>query len=89
VPGSFKLPKKTIDIPLYFLPYLEKKEVIARLRLRKRFLEKARLWLLAKLAMDVEFPNHQKLLLKHHLNLLNAEEEFVKEILSAIKQVRS
>lgn len=86
--SSEKRPFIDIDIPLYFLPYLEKKGVIARLRLRKRFLEKARLWLVAKLAKNSEFPNHQRLLLKHHLNLLNAEEEFVKEMLDAIKTSR-
>jgi DNA-binding PadR family transcriptional regulator len=87
--SSEKRPFIDIDIPLYFLPYLDRKEVIARLRLRKRFLEKARQWLMAKLAIDQEFPNHQRLLLKHHLNLLNAEEEFVREILSAIKTSHS
>jgi DNA-binding PadR family transcriptional regulator len=83
--SSEKRPFIDIDLPLYFLPYLDTKEVIARLRLRKRFLEKARQWLIAKLANNQEFPTHQKLLLKHHLSLLNTEDEFVKEILSVVK----
>ena len=74
-----------IDIPLYFLPHLEKREVMARLRLRKRFLEKVKSWLADNLEESQEFPSHRKLLLKHHLDLLNAEESFVDEIIDIVK----
>jgi len=74
-----------IDIPLYFLPHLDKREVLARLRLRKRFLEKVKGWLADNLEAGQKFPSHQKLLLKHHLNLLNAEESFVDEIIAIVK----
>lgn len=82
---SQKRPFIDIDIPLYFLPYLEKKEVLARLRLRKRFLEKVKRWLAANLEAKEKFPAHQKLLLRHHANLLAAEERFVEEILRIVK----
>lgn len=82
---SEKRPFIDIDIPLYFLPHLEEREVVARLRLRKRFLEKVKLWLLNKLDVKKEFPPHQRLLLKHHLNLLRAEENFVEEIVKVMK----
>lgn len=82
---SQKRPFIEIDIPLYFLPYLERKEVVARLRVRKRFLDKARQWLGDKLQGNETFPVHQKLLLKHHLNLLQAEESFLDEIVQVIK----
>tara|TARA_B100000315_G_scaffold256512_1_gene302598 strand:+ start:99 stop:620 length:522 start_codon:yes stop_codon:yes gene_type:complete len=82
---SEKRPFIDIDIPLYFLPYLEKKEVMARLRLRKRFLERVKSWLADYLEDQQAFPSHQVLLLKHHLNLLNAEESFVEEIIKIVK----
>lgn len=82
---SQRRPFIDIDIPLYFLPYLEKKEVLARLRLRKRFLEKVKDWLADNLELVREFPTHQRMLLKHHLNLLNAEEGFVEEIIDIVK----
>jgi len=82
---SEKRPFIDIDIPLYFLPYLEKKEVLARLRLRKRFLEKVEYWLNENLATRRAFPSHQILLLKHHRNLLNAEEKFLDEIINIVK----
>lgn len=82
---SQKRPFIDIDIPLYFLPHLEKKEVSARLRLRKRFLEKVRNWLEKNLGAEKGFLPHQKLLLRHHLNLLNTEENFVEEIIELVK----
>lgn len=83
---SEKRPFIDIDIPLYFLPYLEKKEVLARLRLRKRFLEKVENWLNSNLKAEGAFPSHQILLLKHHRNLLNAEENFVDEIINILRK---
>ena len=82
---SQKRPFIDIDIPLYFLPYLEKKKVFAHLRVKKRFLEKVRKWLTGNLRRKGEFSSHQKLLLKHHLNLLNTEEGFVDEVIRIIK----
>jgi len=82
---SQKRPFIDIDIPLYFLPYLEKKEVVARLRLRKRFFEKVKGWLVANIQAKRKFSSHQKILLKHHLNLLNAEESFVNDIVEIVK----
>jgi DNA-binding PadR family transcriptional regulator len=83
---SEKRPFIDIDIPLYFLPHLETKEVLARLRLRKRFLEKVKDWLLDNLEAKDPYPLHQTLLLKHHLNLLNTEEGFVEDIIKIVKQ---
>ena len=83
---SEKRPFIDIDIPLYFLPYLDKKGVMARLRLRKRFLEKVKQWLLDNISTGEKLPAHQKLLLKHHLNLLNAEETFVEEIIGIVSE---
>lgn len=83
---SQKRPFIDIDIPLYFLPFLEKREVMSRLRLRKRFLEKVRRWLGENLTAGRKFKSHQKLLLKHHLNLLRAEDNFVDEIIDIVKE---
>lgn len=82
---SEKRPFIDIDIPIYFLPYLEKKEVLARLRLRKRFLEKVEAWLNENLKPEHSFSSHQSLLLRHHYNLLAAEEAFVNEIINILK----
>lgn len=82
---SEKRPFFDVDIPLYFLPYLEKKEVIARLKVRKKFLEKVKIWLNNRLDKEEDFPAHQKILLKHHLNLLTAEENFFDEFVEKIK----
>ncbi len=82
---SEKRPFIDIDIPLYFLPFLAKRQVFARLRLRKRFLEKVKIWLEEKLQAKGDLISHQKLLLKHHLNLLSAEEKFLEEIINIVK----
>ena len=82
---SQKRPFIDIDIPLYFLPYLEKKKVFAHLRLKKRFLEKVKGWLSDNLKGKDGFSPHQRLLLKHHLNLLNAEDSFVNEVIKIVK----
>jgi DNA-binding PadR family transcriptional regulator len=86
---SQKRPFIDLDIPLYFLPYLDRKMVSSHLRLKKRFLEEVRKWLTGKLKNESKFPAHQELLLRHHLNLLNAEEEFVDEVIRIINPVRS
>ncbi|UCD15149.1 MAG: PadR family transcriptional regulator [Candidatus Omnitrophota bacterium] len=82
---SEKRPFIEIDIPLYFLPYLNKREVLARLKVRKKFLEKVKQWLQDKLQNKEEVLSHQRHLLKHHLNLLNAEDNFLGDILESIK----
>ncbi len=82
---SQKRPFIDIDIPLYFLPHLEKKKVFAHLRLKKIFLEKVKKWLAKNLKQKDQFSPHQRLLLKHHLNLLAAEENFVAEVIKIIK----
>ena len=83
---SQKRPFIDIDIPLYFLPCLDGKKVFAALRLKKRFLGKVKGWLANNLGRKNEFPLHQKLLLKHHLNLLKAEENFVNEVIKIVKK---
>lgn len=83
---SEKRPFIDIDIPLYFLPYLESKKVLARLRVKKKFLEKVRRWLIDNLKKKEKFPAHHKLLLRHHFNLLNTEDRFVEETIRIVKE---
>lgn len=78
---SNRRPFIDIDIPLYFLPHLRTRDVLARLRLRRRFLEKVKTWLQEKLTDTKEFPPYQMLLLKHHFNLLGAEEKFLEDFM--------
>lgn len=81
---SKRRPFIDIDIPLYFLPYLDKKQVESRLRLRKIFLKKAKDWLNIKVNTLKKSTGHKQLLLRHHLDLLNAEEEFLEEIIRVV-----
>ncbi|MCM8819302.1 MAG: PadR family transcriptional regulator [Candidatus Omnitrophica bacterium] len=83
---STRRPSIDIDIPLYFLPYLPKKDVLIRLRLRKRFLYQVKKWFKNKFKEHKEFLPHQILLFKHHFQLLSAEEEFIKNFIEFIKQ---
>jgi len=78
---SQRRPFMDIDIPLYFFSFLDRRDLVARLRLRKKFLYKAREWLLNQLdSQDIYLP-HQMLILKHHLNLIKAEGDFIKEFI--------
>ena len=81
---SRERPFLSVDISLYFLPLLEKEEVLARLRLRVRFLENVKRWLEDKISRG-SYRTHLKLLLQHHLNLAAAEENFVKEMVSWVR----
>ena len=85
---SQKRPFIDIDIPLYFLPHLERKKVFVHLRVKKRFLEKARKWLTINLNEKSNLLPHQELLLRHHLHLLNAEEDFINEAIRIVKNPR-
>jgi hypothetical protein len=58
---------------------------MARLRLRKIFLKKAKDWLFTKLKTTKKSLTHQQLLLRHQLNLLNAEENFLGDIIRGMK----
>lgn len=84
---SEKRPFIDIDIPLYFLPYLNKKDILPRLRLRRRFLEKVKLWLISNLKAKREFSPHQRLLLEHHHKLLITEDNFIKDMIDIVKTV--
>jgi DNA-binding PadR family transcriptional regulator len=83
---SERRPFIDIDIPLYFLSFLNKQEVLPLLRLRLRFLIKVKRWLLGKKKELREAPKNIQLLLQHHLKLATAEKSFIKEMISAIKQ---
>lgn len=80
-----KRPFFEIDIPLYFLPYLNKREVLVRLRLRKRFLDSVKSWIKRVMSSDKNISQHHKLLLKHHLQLLKAEDKFIDDFIKMVK----
>lgn len=73
------------DLVLYFLPFLKKKEIVPLLRLRLVFLEKVKNWLILKSKELKKSPKNLPLLLEHHLKLAIAEKEFLKDLLSDIK----
>jgi len=82
---SERRPFLEVDISLYFLSLLNKDDVLRRMRLRAIFLEKVKKWLTEKLP-SYEDKMHLKILLRHHLNLASAEEEFVREIIALLKK---
>ncbi|OQX81320.1 MAG: hypothetical protein B6D56_02575 [Candidatus Omnitrophica bacterium 4484_70.1] len=82
---SQKRPFIEWDIVLYFLPFLDKKEVLPFLRLRLRFLRKVRGWLKKKREELKQAPKNLVLLINHHLKLVGAEKEFLKNLLVIIR----
>ncbi|MBD3246135.1 MAG: hypothetical protein GF333_03900 [Candidatus Omnitrophica bacterium] len=82
---SKKRPFMEVDIPLYFLPHLDARSLIARLRVRRQFLKKAKSWLRDKLKIQDEFLPHQRLILTHHLELLQVEENYIQEIIDHVR----
>lgn len=83
---SQRRPFIEIDIPLYFLSFLDKKEVLPLLRLRMRFLKEAEKWLFSKQRELHDSPRNIQLLLEHHLSLIATEREFLKEMFATVKQ---
>ena len=74
------------DIALYFLPFLEKREIMPLLRLRLRFLEKVKNWLKEKQEELKTAPKNLTLLVEHHSRLAAAEKEFLEEMVKAVKE---
>jgi DNA-binding PadR family transcriptional regulator len=82
---SQRQPFVELDVALYFLPYLDKKKILPLLRLRMWFLEKVKRWLLEKEKEQKTMPRNLTLLLKHNFKLASAESEFLKDVITAIK----
>lgn len=80
---SEKRPFFDMDIPLYFLPFLDTKKTMARLKIRRKFFVKARRWLENK--EKEEKKEYKQFLINHQLKLLEAEENFLIEIMEKIK----
>lgn len=73
------------DIAFYFLPFIKKNEIIPLLRLRLRFLEKVKNWLVEKQEDLCQAPKNLTLLLEHHFKLAIAEKEFLEQMIEVIK----
>ncbi len=82
---SQRRPFIEIDIPLYFLAFLNKKEVLPLLRLRMRFLREVEQWLIEKQNQLEDSPRNIQLLLEHHLALVATEKVFLREMVSTVK----
>ena len=82
---SQRRPFIELDIALYFLPFLEKKEIMPLLRLRLRFLENVKKWLISKEEELKKAPKNLFLLINHQLTLAIAEKEFLENMIRAIK----
>jgi len=75
-----------LDIVLYFLPFLHKKDILPLLRLRLRFLQKVLKWLEVKQGEFKNSPKNLRLLLEHHSRLALAEKTFVGEVITTVKE---
>jgi PadR family transcriptional regulator, phenolic acid-responsive transcriptional regulator len=82
---SNRRPFIDIDIPLYFLPLLDKKKVLPLLRLRLRILQQVKTWLSAKQKELKNDPRNIQLLIQHHLKLAAAESEFLQAMVQTVK----
>lgn len=83
---SNKRPFIESDIGLYFLPFINKNEVLSVLRLRIRFLGKVKQWLDSKYQELNNAPKNLNLLIKHHFQLAEAETLFLKDMLVSVKK---
>lgn len=83
---SQKRPFIDIDIPLYFLSFLNKKDILPLLRLQLIFLNRVQRWLINKRSDFKKYPKNIHLILKHHLDLAITEREFIKEMIGVIKE---
>lgn len=82
---SIQRPFIELDLALYFLPLMDKKEVLPLLKLRLRLLARVKQWL-DKRKKEFELAeNNYTLLLQHHTHLLKAEKEFISTIIETIK----
>lgn len=80
---SQKRPFIESDLPLYFMNFLKKKEILPLLRLRLLFLEKVKEWLKQQQA-EIKKPL-SSLLLEHHYRLATVEKEFIKGLIKEFK----
>jgi len=77
----------SLDVSLYFLPYLDKEKVIHSLRLRTKLLEKVQSWLKERMSsLRTAQQRHLKMLLEHHVALCETEFNFTKGIIEHIEE---
>lgn len=83
---SQRRPFIEIDLPLYFLAFLNKEDILPLLRLRLRFLKKVKRWLRSKRNELKNSPKNHQLLIEHHLKLATAEMSFLREMINTVKE---
>lgn len=82
---SIERPYFQIDLSLYFLPYVDKKIALKRLRVRASFLKKIRKQIETFKASIKDGNEHFKVILDHNLDLVDTEIKSIirfKEVLS-------
>ncbi|MCD6093609.1 MAG: PadR family transcriptional regulator [Candidatus Omnitrophica bacterium] len=83
--SSQRRPFMEIDIPLYFLSFLKKEEILPFLRLHLRFLNRAHKWLKERKKEFRNLPKSIQLIIEHHIKLVKAEKIFLKEMLELVR----
>ncbi|MCM8773212.1 MAG: PadR family transcriptional regulator [Candidatus Omnitrophica bacterium] len=83
---SKRRPFIELDIAIYFLPFLKGRDIMPYLRLRLRFLESVKRWLINKSEELKEAPKNLSLLINHHLKLAVAEKDFLKDMIKVVKE---
>ena len=82
---SQKRPFIELDIAIYFMSFLDRKKIMPLLRLRLRFLEAVKKWLISKKSELKQSPKNLALLVNHHLKLAVAERDFLEDMITLIK----
>ena len=73
---ALERPFLNVDIALYFLPFLNKKLVLRRLRVRQKGLERVKSWLLGTRSQKKNLKPHHLAILSHNIELVKAEIQF-------------
>lgn len=79
---SLHRPFVNVDLSLYFLPYIEPKTLVHKIKVRIKALERVRAWLKRKIEeSDLKDKPHWRKILEHNLKLVEAEIEFTQDLL--------
>jgi DNA-binding PadR family transcriptional regulator len=81
-------PMFNLDISLYFLPQINKKVVVKRLRVRLRLLERVKNWLQKQKTSKDNHSRHLLAILEHNLELILAEIKFTSNLIKDIDRIK-
>ena len=81
---SLNRPFVNVDLSLYFLPYVNKKVFLKKIKIRIKALERVERWLIKRIGeFNQKNKLHLKKILEHNLKLTQAEITFSKDLLKS------